>query len=129
MSNIINLDEISTNGFIDKEGAYTLTVKSFEKQTTANKGTEVHKFVCESEDGERITLSLYITEKSMWKYKLFLKALGHSGEGNVDLDTIGNACIGKKFIGTVKKEAPRVNIVTGETEEGKYFEIVKFTKC
>lgn len=129
MSNIINLDEISTGGYINEEGVYTLTVKSFEKQTTTNKGTEVHKFVCESEDGERITVNLYVTEKSMWKYKLFLKALGHPGEGTIDLDTIGNACIGKRFIGTVKKEAPRLNIVTGEMEEGKYFEVVKFSKC
>lgn len=128
MSNLFNLDDVKTNGYINEEGTYTLTVKKFEKETTP-KGTDVHKFSCESEDGERVSVNLYITETAMWKYKLFLKALGHSGEGTIDLDKIGDACVGKSFIGTVKRQAPRVNIVTGEKEESKFFEVTKFMKC
>lgn len=128
MEDLFNLDDIQDNQYITEEGTYTLKVVDFAVETTTNKGTKVHKFICKSEDGQQITVNLYLTEKSMWKYKLFLKALGHSGEGVVDLSKIGNACVGKSFIGTVKRPAPRVNIVTGETEESKYLEVVKFAK-
>lgn len=131
MNTIFNLDAVETKegNYIDKEGTYTLVVKSLDVTEGDTDKPTKHSFVCESEDGETIRLNLYLTEKALWKYKLFLKALGHPAEGIVDLDKVSKGCIGKKFIGVVKRAKPRINIVTNELEESKYFEIVKFEKC
>lgn len=123
---MINLDNIEEKDFITKPGKYTLTIKSVDFITTTN-GNPCHSFSCVTEDGEWIKVSIYLTEKSMWKYKQFIKALGHPGTGLIDEVAISNACVGKSFIGTVEKSI-RENLVTGEKEESKYFEVIKFEK-
>jgi len=121
----INWDDVKESSFIDQEGTYTLKIKSFEEKETAN-GNACHVYECVTRDGEKIKLSLYLAEKALWKYKAFLKACGLNPTGVVDSSTLGNALVGKKFIGEVKRQAPRPNIETGELEESKYFEVAKF---
>ena len=120
-----NLDEIKENSYIDKAGKYTLTIKKFESGESQN-GTEYHKFHCENPDGQMISIALYLVENAMWKYKNFIKACGLPGTGVVNLDTLPNALVGKKFIGEVQKQPDKVNVVTGEKEESKYYELAKF---
>ena len=123
---MINLDDIKEKVYISNPGKYTLTVRDVDFITTTN-GNPCHVFDCETADGEWIKVSIYLTEKSMWKYKNFIKALGHSGSGNIDEEMTSKACIGKSFVGTVDKQM-RENMVTGEKEESKYFEVIKFER-
>lgn len=125
---MINLDAIKDSEYISEEGKYTLTIKDVEFTTTES-GNSCHNFKCENPDGLKIVLSFYFTEKALWRYKKFLKALGHSATGNVDEEALSKSCIGKTFVGDVKRKKPRMNIVTGAMEESKYFEVVDFSRC
>lgn len=124
---MINLDEIQEKKYISEPGKYTFIVKGVEFVTTSN-GNPCHVFDCETIDGESIKLSIYLTEKSMWKYKNFIKALGHPGVGNIDEESTSKMCVGKSFVGTVAKQV-KEDLVTGEKVESKYFEIVKFERA
>lgn len=133
MENIFNWDDVQETEYINQEGTYTLKIVDIAKdddgnitQTSAN-GTSFHRYICETQDHERISVSFYMTEKSMWKYKLFVKACGVGVTGVVNLLELPKQLLGKKFVGEVKKPAPKQNVVTGEMEESKYFEIVKFS--
>lgn len=123
-----NIFELKNTEFISENGNYTLKVDSLETLNTED-GVTIHKFTCVSEDGQFINLSLYLTQKAIWKYQAFIKALGHPGEGSVDFDKLAPTLIGRKFIGVVEKQKDRLNVVTGETIPGKYYEIVRFLKC
>lgn len=121
-----NLDEVKESSYISKEGKYTLTVKAFTSGESQANHTEYHKFDCESADGEKISVTLYLVENAMWKYKAFVKACGLSATGIVNLDNLSSSLVGKKFIGEVKKQPDKVDIVTGEKTESKFFEVAKF---
>ena len=47
----------------------------------------------------------------------------------MDEKQLSNSLVGKEFIGIVRRKKPRQNIVTGEYEESKYFEIVKYSRA
>lgn len=129
-----NLDNVQESSYIDKEGIYTLKIVKVAgdedgctTQTTAN-GNEFHKYICETRDGEKISLTLYLVDKAMWKYKAFLTALGIDTKGFV-IDTEEfdpETLIGKKFVGEIRRCPAKINVETGVKEESKYFEIVKF---
>lgn len=130
-----NLDDVKEIKYIEQEGEHTLKIVKVAEdefgnttQVSANKNTEFHKYVCENREGEKINVTLYITENSMWKYKAFLSALGVNVKGFVmDTDKFDpETLVGKKFVGEVKRCAPKLNIATNEYEQSKYFEVVKF---
>lgn len=130
-----NFDDIKEVEYINEEGEYTLKIDKVAKdddgnvtQISANKNTEFHKYICKNKEGALISVTLYITDNSMWKYRDFLKACGVATKGFVfDSDTFDpTTLVGKKFIGSVKRCAPKLNIVTNQYEESKYFEVVKF---
>jgi len=127
-----NWDEVKESSYINAEGRYTFTVTEVIKDESGNvtqtstNGKPYHKYLCTSADGDKITLSLYIIDNALWKYKSFVKACGLEAKGNVDFDTLPQQLIGKKFVGEVKRCAPKMNFVTGEKEESKYFEIAKY---
>ena len=125
MEKIFNWDDIQEKAYIEEEGRYTLKIMSFENKTTAS-GNECHNYTCQTKDGEQINVSLYLTEKSMWKYKNFVKACGLLTEGPVNLTELPKQLIGKKFEGEVKRQADKLNVETGEYEKSKYFEVVKY---
>lgn len=130
-----NLDDVQEQSYIDSEGYYTLKVVKVAEdedgntlQISANKNTEYHKYICQTREGEKISVTLYITANSMWKYKAFLTALGIDTKGFV-MDTEEfdpETLIGKKFVGEVRRCPAKINVETGVKEESKYFEIVKF---
>lgn len=124
---MINFDDIKETNYVSEAGTYTFVVKDVTFATSTN-GKPYHKFKCETVDGEVMFLSLYITPESAWKYKKFVVALGHPGVGNIDEESTSKMCVGKTFKGTVVKPV-KENVVTGEKEESKYFEIVKFEKA
>ena len=125
---MINLDEIKDSEYINEEGKYKLTIKEVDFSTTDN-GNDCHTFKCENEDGLKISVSFYFTEKALWRYRKFLEALGHPGKGNIDEQSTSKSAVGKSFLAEVKRKKPRLNIVTNEMEESKYFEVVSFEKC
>ena len=120
-----NLDDIKESSYINKAGRHTLKIKSFTSGVSQNE-KEYHKYECENVDGEKITVTLYLVENAMWKYKNFIKACGLPGTGVVNFDTLPNTLVGKSFVGEVQKQPDRVDIVTGETKESKYYEVSKF---
>lgn len=128
----INWDEVKESSYIEKEGRYTFTVTEALKdengnvtQTSAN-GKPFHKYLCTSLDGEKITLSLYLVDNALWKYKSFAKSCGLDVKGVVDMDVLPSILVGRKFVGEVRRCQPKVNFVTGEKEESKFFEIAKY---
>lgn len=129
-----NLDDIQEQSYLETEGQHTLKIIKVAEdedgnttQVTAN-GNEFHKYVCETQNHEKIYVTLYILEKAMWKYKAFLSALGLDTKGLVfDSDTFDpESLVGKFFIGEVKRCPDKLNIETGLKEQSKYFEVVKF---
>ena len=125
---MLSLDEIKTSNYIETEGTYKLKIEKVEFSTTDN-GNDCHNFDCVNEDGLHIGVSFYFTEKALWRYKKFIQALGLAATGTVDEKQLSNSLVGKEFIGIVRRKKPRQNIVTGEYEESKYFEVVDFAKC
>ena len=121
-----NLDEVKESSYINKEGKYTLTIKNFTIGESQTNHTEYHKYECESVDGEKISVTLYLVENAMWKYKAFIKACGLPGTGTVNLDILPNTLVGKKFVGEIKKQADKIDIATGNKVESKYYEVAKF---
>lgn len=132
MNKIQNWDDIKETEYISEEGRYTLKVMAVAKddegnitQTSAN-GKEFHKYICETKDGQQITLSLYLVDNALWKYKAFVKACGVPTTGSVNFDELPKSLVGRKFIGEVKRQPDKLNVTTGEKEPSKYFNIEKF---
>lgn len=134
MEKIQNWDNIQETRYIDKEGAYTLKIVDIAKDENGNvtqetpNGKEYHKYLCKTQDGEEINVTLYLVEKALWKYKKFVSACGLETKGQVNFDELPKLLLGKKFIGTVKRQAPKMNVETGLMEESKYFEVAEFNK-
>ena len=55
-----------------------------------------------------------------------MKACGLPGTGVVNLETLPQTLVGKKFIGEVQKQPDRLNVLTGMKEESKDYEVAKF---
>lgn len=128
-----NLDEVKEQSYISEAGRYTLKIVDIAKdqdgcitQETAT-GTPFHKYVCEDINKNRINVSLYMSEKAIWRYKKFLIALGVNTTGLV-IDTENfdpRQYIGKKFEADVVRCQPKLN-ENGVYEESKFFEIDNF---
>ena len=122
---IYNWDDIQETQYINEEGNYTLKIMSYEEKETAN-GNECHVYECQTKEGETIRVSLYLSEKALWKYKAFVKACGLPATGSVNFSELPKSLVGRKFIGEVKRQQPKMNVETGLMEESKYFEVAKF---
>lgn len=128
-----NLDDVKEQSYINEAGRYTLKIKEVAKdqdgcitQLTST-GTEFHKYVCEDINHNRINVSLYMSEKAIWRYKKFLIALGIDTTGMVlDSETFDpRTLIDKKFEADVVRCQSKLN-ENGEMEESKYFEVENF---
>lgn len=125
MARIVNWDDITESSFINEEGKYTLKIMEHKRTTTAN-NNECDVFACQTKDGEKINVSLYLVDKALWKYKKFMKACGLDPKTCNDLDEIPKLLVGKKFEGLVKRQPDKLNIETGLPEKSKYFEVAEF---
>lgn len=125
MGRIVNWDDVTETSFISEEGKYTLKIVEHKRTTTAN-GNECDVYSCQTKDGEKINVSLYLVDKAMWKYKRFAKACGLNVSGSTDLDELPKTFIGKKFVGLVKRQPDKLNVETGLPEKSKYFEVAEF---
>lgn len=131
----MNWDETNSSTYINAEGNYTLKITEIAKdkegnttQTSANQ-KEFHKYMCETRDGEKISVTLYLVEAAMWKYKKFLEALGLNLKEYTNVYDIPNKIVGKKFVGVVKsKTISKVDIETGMPEEKIVYEVAEFKK-
>lgn len=132
MGNIKNWDDIQESSYINQEGRYTLKVIEATKgedgrytQTTAN-GKEFHKYVCSTKEGDKIAVTLWLSDAALWRYKKFASACGVPTTGNVDFDILPGSIVGRKFIADVKKQPDKTDIVTGEVKESKFYEVSAF---
>lgn len=124
METVFNLDNIQETNFINEEGDHTLKITNFETKQVNEK--LVHSFTCINRDKQSVKLDLFITEKAMFRYKQLLKALGHDAKGTIDVSEVSPKLVGKYFIGTLKRKAPKYNAATNTEEPSKYFDIVDF---
>lgn len=122
---MINLDEIKESTYLAREGDIPVKITKVEFSESKN-GNPTHKFTCESAEGEETFVYLTLTDKSLWKYKKFLKALGHPGTGSIDPEAVSRNCVGKKFIAVMKKGEPYLNPETGLEEESKIYKVDDF---
>lgn len=120
-----NLDDIKESNYINTAGRHTLKIMSVKTDVSQN-GKEYHKYECENVDGEKISVTLYLVENAMWKYKNFIKACGLPGTGVVNFNELPKTLIGKKFVGEVQKQADKLDVATGLKVESKYYEVAKF---
>lgn len=126
---IVDFTQVKETSFIDKEGVYTFTIKKYEPKINSNEKPYDRYFI-ESVDGEAMMVDFYIQENALFRYKAFLSALGVDVSiKSIDLNTLPQTLIGKIFIGTVKRRAPQLDLLTGDMVESKYFDIVKFAKA
>lgn len=131
----MNWDETNSSTYINAEGNYTLKITEVAKdkegnttQVSANQ-KEFHKYMCETRDGEKISVTLYLVEAAMWKYKKFLEALGLDLKDYTNVYDIPNRIVGKKFVGVVKsKIISKVDIESGLPEEKTVYEVAEFKK-
>lgn len=131
----MNWDETNSSTYINAEGNFTLKITEVAKdkegnttQVSANQ-KEFHKYMCETRDGEKISVTLYLVEAAMWKYKKFLEALGLDLKDYTNVYDIPNRIVGKKFVGVVKsKIISKVDIETGMPEEKTVYEVAEFKK-
>lgn len=131
----MNWDETNSSTYINAEGNYTLKITEVAKdkegnttQVSANQ-KEFHKYMCETRDGEKISVTLYLVEAAMWKYKKFLEALGLDLKDYTNVYDIPNRIVGKKFVGVVKsKIISKVDVESGLPEEKTVYEVAEFKK-
>lgn len=115
------------SGFISKPGEYTLTIKKVTNGVSPQKGTEYHEFTCETAEKESIKFKLFLTETSMWKYKLLLKAVGAPTDQKMNLDELPSKLTNKTFIGVVvNKDVEKIDPLTGAITVKQYVEVNTF---
>ena len=96
-------------GFLDREGDFVFTVKTYELKDSAKTSTPMAVFEVESDAG-KTTIYHSLNPKARWSYNNLIKAclkLNTKEKINAfscDYETIGHDLVGKKFIGTVKEE-------------------------
>lgn len=127
MATIINWDSVEekSSNYINEAGNYTLKLMSCEVGETANNNPK-HTYLCKTQDGKEIKATFVITEKALFRYKMFVKALGLSTSGSIDIEALPKLVIGKKFDAFIDRQKPSIDLVTGQEVESKYFEIKKF---
>lgn len=129
MVNKVNFDEVVDKGIVDYikvPGSYTVKIKEVVRKQS-KKGNDMDVYTLETRDGEGLFLRLALSEKSLFRYKEFIRAVrgldARASVGEVDLDTFPETTVGKKITIVVGKQAPVLNIETGLQEESPYLEI------
>jgi len=72
---IIDLTNVDTTSFLDKEGTFTLKVVKVDESKFTQNNNQVLEVTLKTKDDEFYTEQFVITEKALWKLKLFTKAL------------------------------------------------------
>ena len=83
MTNIVNFDDVKEMTYIEDEGAYLVKVINFEAKNS-KAGNPMHVYTLATQGGEQIRLFLSLSEKAMFKYKAFVRAIkkySRGGEG------------------------------------------------
>lgn len=132
----INFNDIVESSYIDDEGQQVLKLVTYEDIVSSVQGLPGHRYQCERADGARIKLDFYYTNNiGLIKYKQLLKALKFTETQlqAINIETLPEQIIGKKFLATIKRQKPRetLDVTTGDKiiEESRYFEIVKTEQC
>lgn len=124
----IDFSKVEMRTYIESEGFYPVTIKSYGTRTSDFKGTPFIKFTCVADDGASIDTSFCLAEKSLWRFKKFMTILGFEVNGLLDPEDLAKTAVGKRFVATVKRKAPSIDSATGEKIESKYFEVTDFAR-
>ena len=130
---MVNLDEIEVKNydgktFLKEDGTYKVKIVDMDQGITPKNATPYVKFECKTEDDRYISMSLYLTDKAMPRFKRFIMALGHPGTGTVDPLEIARKCVNKELVVDCAHRET-IDPVTGEKQVGKYLEVVNFKAC
>lgn len=124
----IDFSKVEMRSYIDSEGFYPVTIRSYSVETNEYRGNKYIKFNCVTDTGKSIDMKFYLTEKSLWRYKKFMTILGFEVNGLLDPEDLAKTAVGKRFVATVKRQAPKIYPATGEEIESKYFEVTDFAR-
>lgn len=109
-----NFDEIPEGFQMLTEGTHTLEVTDFETEFKNDKDVDIFS-VRSLNDGTEGRIYMYYTEKALWRYRDFLRALGVKTEGSKKINV--EIAKGKKFVADITlKTAP------GTDKEGNIVE-------
>lgn len=124
----IDFSKVEMRSYIDSEGFYPVSIRSYSVETNEYSGNKYIKFNCVTDTGKSIDMKFYLTEKSLWRYKKFMTILGFEVNGLLDPEDLAKTAVGKRFVATVKRRAPSIDPATGEEIESKYFEVTDFAR-
>lgn len=126
---IVNMDEISESSYINEVGEQLVKVTGLES-FTAKSGTEGHNVTVENKAGQESSFGLFLTDKSLWRYKAFLTALGFTKEDlkavNLNVDVMRNLILGKFFIGVFETSSYDKVDAMGNKETKETVKLVDF---
>ena len=95
--------------FLNKEGKFVFTIKTYELKDSAKTGNPMAVFEVEADAG-KTTLYHSLNPKARWSYNNLIKACLRLDtpekikEFECDYETIGRELIGKKFVGNVEEQ-------------------------
>lgn len=95
--------------FLDREGEFVFTIKTYELKDSAKTGTPMAVFEVESDAG-KTTIYHSLNPKARWSYNNLIKACLKLDTPEkirafeCDYETIGKDLVGKQFLGRVEEE-------------------------
>ena len=127
--NGVNWDEItvSERTSVQQEGTYTFKVGDVDTQISKN-GDDMVVVNCDTKDEGSLRMYFLLNQNNLWKVKKFAMAVDETALKHDDPEEVLRALLGKKFVGVVTRQKPRLNPATQMMEEGKYLEISSFRK-
>lgn len=119
--------KVSDRTSIQEEGTYTFKVGDVETQLSKN-GDDMVVVNCDTKDEGSLRLYFLLNQNNLWKIKKFAMAVDESALSKPDPTDVLQSLVGKKFIGVVTRQKPRLDPVTQQMVEGKYLEISAYRK-
>lgn len=119
--------KVSDRTSIQEEGTYTFKVGDVETQLSKN-GDDMVVVNCDTKDEGSLRLYFLLNQNNLWKIKKFAMAVDESALSKPDPTDVLQSLVGKKFIGVVTRQKPRLDPVTQQMVEGKYLEISSYRK-
>lgn len=125
----VNWDDVkvSDRTSVQQEGTYTFKVGDVETQISKN-GDDMVVVNCDTKDEGSLRMYFLLNDKNLWKIKKFATAVDETALKNSDPEEVLKSLLGKKFIGVVTKQPPRLDPQTQTMVEGKYLEISSYRK-
>lgn len=125
----VNWDEIkvSDRTSVQEEGTYTFKVGDVDTQISKS-GDDMVVVNCDTKDEGSLRMYFLLNDKNLWKIKKFATVVDETALKNDDPEQVLRSLLGKKFVGVVTRQKPRLDPVTQQMVDGKYLEISAYRK-